>query len=146
MKIVRASMEFLDDIVPLFNSYRMFYEQPNDEEGARAFIQARIENGESIIFVAFEGEQAAGFLQLYPTFSSVGMQKAYILNDLFVDPDFRKRGVGIALMNAAFQFGEKEKARYIMLETAPNNYTAKALYEGMGMKVSNEYDSYIKYL
>ena len=145
MKIVEGSMTNLNEIGSLFNQYRMFYEQTSDLEGAKEFIQARIENQESKIFIAYQAEKAAGFVQLYPTFTSVGMKRAFILNDLFVNPDFRKKGVGKALMQEAFCFCEKEKARYVSLQTAPDNQTAKALYEEMGMRIDNEYDSYIKY-
>lgn len=145
MKIVRASKNSLGDIVPLFNAYRMFYEQPHDEEGVKEFLQERLQKEESVIFIAFDGEKAAGFVQLYPTFTSIGMQKAYILNDLFVDGALRRKGVGKALIQKAFQFCEKEKVRFLILETAPDNHSAKALYEGAGMEKYNEYHRYIKY-
>lgn len=114
-------------------------------EGAKDFIQARIQNEESTIFVALDGEKGAGFVQLYPTFSSVGLQKAYILNDLYVDAAYRKKGVAKALMEEVFKFCEINQARYVTLETAPDNHKAKALYENMGMQVSNHYENYIKY-
>ncbi|MCH1625296.1 GNAT family N-acetyltransferase [Ferdinandcohnia quinoae] len=145
MKIVKGNISCINEISSLFNAYRMFYKQPSDEEGAKKFIQARILNNESHIFIAYVGEKAVGFVQLYPTFSSVSMQRAYILNDLFVDPTCRGKGAGIALMQKAFQFCESEKARFVTLQTAPNNHIAKALYENMGMQIDNEYDSYIKY-
>jgi hypothetical protein len=69
--IIQAGPEHLDLAAPLFNAYRMFYEQPSDLPGARAFIKARLEQGDSVIFLALaeEGEQqiGLGFVQLYPT-------------------------------------------------------------------------------
>ncbi|WP_132004288.1 GNAT family N-acetyltransferase [Mesobacillus foraminis] len=144
MNIIRATIHSLEDLVPLFNAYRVFYQQPSDEEGVAAFLRDRISHSESVILIAYEGEKAAGFVQLYPTFTSIGMQKAYILNDLFVKKEFRRRGTGKALLDEAFQFGVNESIRFIILETAPENHAAKALYESMGMQTYNEYNRYIK--
>ncbi|WP_391201632.1 GNAT family N-acetyltransferase [Psychrobacillus sp. L4] len=129
-----------------FNGYRSFYGQPSDEEGAKSFLLARIQYEESVIFIAYMDENPVGFVQLYPFFSSVGMQRAFILNDLFVDPVCRKKGIGKALMEKAFQFCEEENARFVTLQTATNNQHAKALYEQMGMHIDNECYYYIKYL
>jgi ribosomal protein S18 acetylase RimI-like enzyme len=146
MKIVKGNLKYLKDLIPLFNGYRLFYGQPSDEEGAKYFLLARIQNEESVIYIAYMDDNPVGFVQLYPFFSSVGMQRAYILNDLFVDPSFRKKGVGKALMEQAFQFCEEKKVRFVTLQTATNNHSAKALYEQMGMHIDNECDYYIKYL
>lgn len=145
MEIVKADIALLNEVTALFNEYRMFYDQQGDEKAAREFIKSRILNDDSIIFVAMNGERAGGFVQLYPTFSSIGMQRVYILNDLYVNKENRKRGTGRLLMQHAFQYCELEKVKYITLETRPDNHTAKSLYESMGMILSNTYDSYVKY-
>jgi ribosomal protein S18 acetylase RimI-like enzyme len=144
MNMVQADLASLEEITPIFNAYRMFYEQTSDLEGARQFIQERLEHQESVIFLAMEGPKAVGFTQLYPTFSSVGMKKGYILNDLYVDDHYRKQGVGKALIEQVFQFCIERNVTFVQLETAPTNYKAKALYEKMGMEISNDYDSYVK--
>lgn len=144
MNIIKADITSLEQITILFNAYRMFYDQTCNLEGARQFLQERIGNQESIIFLAMEGETAVGFTQLYPTFSSVGMKKGYILNDLFVDVSYRKKGIGRALIQEVFQFCEERNAHFVQLETAPDNVQAKTLYEEMGMQLSNEYDGYVK--
>ena len=54
------------------------------------FIEQRVVNHESIIFLATNDGLALGFTQLYPSFSSVSMRRLWILNDLFVAPSARK--------------------------------------------------------
>ncbi|MEK4486257.1 GNAT family N-acetyltransferase [Psychrobacillus sp. FSL H8-0484] len=146
MNVVKGNISCLEDLTPLFNAYRIFYEQQSDVEGAKEFLKARIQKDESVIFMAYEEDIAVGFVQLYPFFSSVGMQRAFVLNDLYVDMTFRGKGVGKVLMEQAFRFCEMEKARFVLLQTATNNHTAKALYEQMGMQIDHENDCYIKYL
>jgi len=146
MSIVRADQEKLQEAAHLFNAYRMFYGQPSDLEGAVQFLNERLEQKDSVIFIAYRGGVAAGFVQLYPLFSSVGMKRTYILNDLFVDPEFRKRGLGRELMEQAFEFCKQEGAGSVSLQTAPDNHRAKALYEKAGMQLDTEYDWYSKVL
>lgn len=145
MKIIRGNADRLLDVVPLFDAYRVFYGQASDLNGAKAFLETRMKNKQSTIFIAYENDIASGFTQLFPVFTSVGMKRAYILNDLFVDPDYRRRGIGEALMKEAFQFCEIEQAGFVTLQTHVNNHTAKALYENVGMQLNTTFDGYIKY-
>jgi ribosomal protein S18 acetylase RimI-like enzyme len=93
LELVRVSVEEVDRIVPLFDAYRQFYGQTSDPEGARRFLSERLGRGESVIFAVMERGRALGFTQLYPSFSSVSMKPIWILNDLFVVEDARRRGV-----------------------------------------------------
>jgi ribosomal protein S18 acetylase RimI-like enzyme len=146
MKIVKASIEYIDLLVPLFDAYRVFYNQEPDREGARKFLTGRINNNESVIFAAMKEEDgehiAMGFTQLYPSFSSVSMKKAWILNDLFVAESFRNAGAAEALLKAAEEFGRGTSARYLMLETQISNTPAQNLYEKLGWKRDEEHFYY----
>ena len=130
--IVRADAEKVDEVGALFDAYRQFYGQPPDLERARAFIADRIARGESVIFVAERDETSLGFTQLYPSFSSAAVTRLWILNDLFVAPSARGRGVGEALLEHARRFAQETGARALMLETATDNLTAQRLYERLG--------------
>jgi ribosomal protein S18 acetylase RimI-like enzyme len=132
LKIVRAEHEHLEQIAPLFDAYRVFYEQSSDLEAARAYLQARLSNLESVIFLALAGGTPAGFTQLHPSFSSVSLQRTWILYDLFVHPEARQRGVGRALMKRAHAFARATGAKTVELSTAVDNHKAQALYESMG--------------
>ncbi len=132
MEIVRAELADLDLLIPLFDGYRQFYQQPSDPDGARAFLEARLMRAESVIFLAHEHEIGLGFTQLYPSFSSTTMQRLWILNDLFVSPDARGRGLGEALLAAARAFAIDDDAKGLMLATAMTNTTAQRLYERSG--------------
>ena len=92
----QATIQDLDQLVQLFDQYRIFYEQESDKEAVTEFIWNRFEHSESIFFLTIHREtgEAAGFTQLYPSFSSVSMQRIWVLNDLFVDEKFRGNQVG----------------------------------------------------
>jgi len=128
----KATVADLDSLVPLFDAYRQFYKQETDQEGARKFLTERLEGEESVVFLAFYGERPAGFTQLYPIFSSVGMRRSWLLNDLYVDVVARKKGVGERLLEEAKTWARATGASWMMLETAVDNHPAQALYEKNG--------------
>ena len=128
----------IDLIAPLFDSYRQFYDEPADAELAAAFIGDRLQAKESVIFLAEEGGEALGFVQLYPSFSSVAACRIWVLNDLFVAPAARGRGVGRALMGAAREHAIQTGAKRLTLETTSENRTAWSLYEDLGYVRQND--------
>ncbi len=131
MTIREAKVDDLPELAQLMDAYRVFYAQPSDSKAAGAFLSDRIELRDSRIFIALLGEKAVGFTQLYPSFSSVGLIRIYILNDLYVNPDYRGQGIGEALLKKAQEFCISEGARGLALETAVEN-PAQYLYERLG--------------
>ena len=142
MKIVKASIDFLDELTPLFDGYRVFYEQNSDTKAARQFLSERLYKEDSVIFLASDTHgKGLGFTQLYPSFSSVSMQHMYILNDLFVSESARGMGVGAALLKHAQQFARAEGCKGLILETAIDN-PAQKLYKRLGWKLDSEVNHY----
>jgi GNAT superfamily N-acetyltransferase len=142
-RIVRATTKDLDDLVPLFDAYRQFYGQRSDPRAARAFLGDRIEHDESVIYVAYaDGGEAAGFTQLYPSFSSVSLKRLWVLNDLFVRSDIRRGGVGRALLERARRHAVETGAKGLILNTAVTNKAAQTLYESCGWHREDEFLQY----
>jgi GNAT superfamily N-acetyltransferase len=134
VEVRQATLADLNLLVPLFDGYRQFYRQASDPERARRFLLERLERKQSVIFLAFEDATAIGFTQLYPSFSSGAMAPIFILNDLFVAPEGRRRGVGSALLQAAAEYGRRTGALRLVLSTEVANTTAQSVYERMGWK------------
>ena len=137
VRIVRASLDHLDALVPLFDGYRRFYGKPGDAKRARAFLGERLASGESVIFLALAGDAPVGFTQLYPSFSSVSLLPLWILNDLYVDPVRRGERIGERLLEAASNLARERGAKSVQLETAADNLSAQRLYERYGYKRDN---------
>src|SRR5690606_17256402 len=76
--------------------------------------------------------ELAGFVQLFPSFSSVSAARIYVLNDLFVAPAHRRQGVARRLLEAAHRVGSDGGAVYLALSTARDNRPAQALCESLG--------------
>jgi ribosomal protein S18 acetylase RimI-like enzyme len=133
LTVRRAGRADLPKLGELFDAYRQFYGRPSDREASRAFVEARMEAEESVVFLAVdEAGEAVGFTQLYPLFSSVRMVRIFVLNDLFVTPEARGRGAARALIAAAERFAKEEGAASLSLSTAHDNVAARSLYRAMG--------------
>ena len=144
VQVMRAAVDDIETVAPLFDAYRQFYQQPSDLDGARAFLTERLERGESVIFLALlDDGTPAGFTQLYPIFSSTTMQRAWLLNDLFVAPAARRGGVGRALLERAHAFARETNSKELMLQTAVDNFPAQRLYESLGWQRDNDFYVYM---
>lgn len=139
--IQTASLEDLDLLVPLFDNYRVFYEQQSNHDAARQFLTNRISKNESHIMLAVEDQKGVGFTQLYPLFSSVSMQRMHVLNDLYVLPDCRGKGIATLLLNSAKEFALKNESKGLALETNKTN-PAQELYERLGWVKDEDYLHY----
>ncbi|MCR8848991.1 GNAT family N-acetyltransferase [Rossellomorea sp. SC111] len=129
MKVCRARLSDLDGLVGLFNDYRMFYHQKSNTIGARRYLEGRLAHDESVIFVALHDDEYVGFTQLYPSFSSVYMERIWKLNDLYVSKKARRLGAGQMLLDAAKEHAVQTNAKSVILETDRDNVQAQALYE-----------------
>jgi ribosomal protein S18 acetylase RimI-like enzyme len=128
-----ATLNDLDSVASLFDTYRQFYEQAPDLALATAFIRARMHNGESVVLLALNADnEAVGFCQLYPSFCSVEAKPIYVLYDLFVAPRGRRCGTGTALLRAAEATAQANGKARMDLTTAKTNLGAQAAYEALG--------------
>lgn len=137
MKIRNAQLADIRQLCKLFDRYRIFYGKSSDLTGAEDFLAERLERQDSEIFVAETDERAlAGFVQLYPLFSSTRMKKLWLLNDLFVHPDFRGRGISVQLIERAKQLVQDTSACGMYLETEKSNLIGNNLYPKAGFALN----------
>lgn len=146
MKDMMIRKAFNDDVAGLailFNEYRIFYGKDSDVEAATIFLTERIKNLESEIFIAVSNDGSfVGFVQLYPLFSSTRMKRLWLLNDLYVHPEYRGQGVSLQLIDKAMDLAIQTKAAGLMLETAKNNDIGNALYLKTGFVVDKDHNFY----
>ena len=116
VQVHRADATHLDHVARLFDAYRGFYGQPSNLTQSRDFIAERIARDESAIFVVLDAAgEALGFVQLFPTFSSIDAHRTWLLGDLFTAPVARGRGVATLLMNTARDFAVLSGAKGLVL-------------------------------
>lgn len=141
-KIYKATPADANIIGPVFDLYRIFYKQKSNIKEACRYIKARLEGNESIIFFIKDKERCIGFTQLYPTFDSVNLRKKIVLYDLYICEDYRRKGNGKILMDAAKDYAQLNKFGSIELSTNKGNIQGQSLYEALGYIRDQEFYSY----
>ena len=99
------------------------------EPWSEASLASALRGGE-VLLVAASGGEIAGL---------IGMQavcgEGYIHN-VAVHPDFRRRGIGRALVEALLTHARAAGIRRIALDVRASNAAARALYEGCGFTLA----------
>jgi GNAT superfamily N-acetyltransferase len=143
--IRQASLADRDDLAALFDMYRVFQGQVSDPAAARAFLQARFDLGESVIFIAMAGATAVGFAQLYPSYSSVALARVFVLNDLYVHASGRRKGVASKLLDAVEHYAWSSGAVRVTLNVARDNLPGQALYAARGWSQDAQFHMFHRY-
>ena len=128
MEVFEARITDLASATELFDAYRQFYGYPPDPDACRFYLR--------------DGLRTVGFMQLYPSFSSLSMKPVWILYDLFVAPEARKRGVATLLLSKAQSLAAETGASEVTLATAIDNQAAQRAYERLGWNRDDDFCYY----
>ena len=141
----QAVFSDLGELAQLFDQYRVFQGKDSDLSAARAFLKARFDHGESVVFIAYENSLPLGFAQLYPSYSSTSLARVFILNDLFVHEKGRRMGVASKLLAALESYAWSHGAARVTLNVAKDNASGQALYEAKGWSKDAQFFMYHLY-
>lgn len=138
----KAQLADVQQLSELFDQYRIFYHKDSDIPAAEKFLTERIENNDSEIFVAENEGKLVGFVQLYPLFSSTRMKRYWLLNDLYVNENYRGKGFSKQLIEASKELAKSTDVAGILLETGKSNDIGNKLYPSCGFEIYDEVNFY----
>lgn len=142
MDIRACTIDDLEQLVPAFDKYRQFYRQNSQPEKVRDFLKLLIEEEKSKIFLSFEEDELTGFVQLYPSFSSIGLAPIWVLNDFFIFGGSDRRQIAKGLLDAAKMLCEASKAVRVEVTTRKENHRLHKIYRDYGFEKDYKYDYY----
>jgi GNAT superfamily N-acetyltransferase len=126
--------EEFETLLPLIAAYQGFYEVEDvDNDRNRLFFRRFLAPSEDgrLLAARDEGGVILGYACLYWHFSSLAAAETVLMNDLFVGPEARGRGVGRALIEASAAVARERGSAWLEWATAPDNHTAQRLYDSM---------------
>lgn len=138
----KAIIQDLQQLAVLFDQYRIFYHKDSDIPAAEKFLTERIQTKDSEIFIAENEGKLIGFVQLYPLFSSTRMKRYWLLNDLYINENYRGKGFSKELIEEAKELARLTDAAGILLETGKSNTIGNQLYQSCGFKIYDEVNFY----
>ncbi len=132
--IERVTPETLDELLPLIREYQQFYRVANidDEKNRRFFGQFAQDNERGVQHLYRVNGAPAGFSTIYFNFSSAAAEPVAVLNDLFVAPKYRRRGIGRELIIQAADYVVKKGFARLHWLTQKKNKKARHLYDLLG--------------
>lgn len=146
MRIIKATLEHLDLLTPLFVTYREFYGEPALLDSSRTFLEKRLRREESVIYLALsvdDDQKLLGFCQLYPSFSSLSLKRVWILNDIYVAENARRQLVADHLIRTAKKMARQTQAIRMRASTSSNNQVAQKVYESIGFREDTQFKNYV---
>ena len=133
VEIRPARDDEVEEMLPLIRAYCAFYETEPDDEGLRTMFHTLInEPDQGAIFIARDGERAVGFASVDWKWSSLKAARVGFLEDLFVDPETRGKGIADALIAACAGRCRELGMPALLWETQPDNHRAQKVYDRTG--------------
>lgn len=142
MNIKTCEINDLKQLVPAFDSYRQRYKQPSEPQKIEQFLRQMLEHKSSVIFISYEDNELTGFVQLYPSYSSIGLAPIWTLNDFYVFGGTGRKQTAEALLNAAKDLCEETNAIRIEVTTRKENHRLHKIYREYGFEKDFKYDYY----
>lgn len=146
LQIIKVDTENINLASVIFNDYRIFYNQKSNIKSCYDFLLDRTINDESLIYLGLIENNPVAFMQIYQSFSSVGLKKIYILNDLYVAEQYRGKKIGRAMLVKALEVAKSKNITKIALQTAKTNQPAQNLYQSFGFIQDQEFLTFAIYL
>ena len=115
---------------------------PGAEKTMRRFLADLASSGHSFLFVVVTGGRTVGFIsgelrEGSPTF----LPKTWAsVDDVFVDPDHRNRGIGHALIASVEGWARQKGANGVSLQVAAANARGRKFYEDLGFREVSVYE------
>jgi GNAT superfamily N-acetyltransferase len=138
--ISRVGLTDLPTLLPLLRAYCDFYEVEPRDDRLVSLCRALVDDpGEGSQLLARDDETAAplGFATLFWTWQTLDAARIGVMNDLYVVPEARGRGVGRALIESCRAACRRRGIGKLAWETAPDNETAQRLYDSLGAESSS---------
>lgn len=140
IELTRAGPADIDQLMPLVSAYHDFEDIESDAAGRAAalgFLLGKQDFG--AVFMIREGELVAGYIALCKGFSiEFGGYDAFI-DEFYLSPEFRGRGIGKAALEAIVSPARELGIGALHLEVARDNSRAQRLYRDAGFAARDSY-------
>lgn len=137
--VVSIRLATIDDAATLHDAVIAIAETMNERHRITSSVEdfRRHGFGERPAFEALLaeiGSQVVGVCIFFPSFSTFRGRLGVYVQDLHVDPDHRKHGVGARLLQRLAELTRKRGGAYMRLSVDVENRSAQRFYEGLGLK------------
>jgi len=94
------------------------------------------------VILVYVGEKPVGFALFFSTFSTFACRPGIYLEDLFIEAEWRGRGLGRRLLAHLAAIGVERRCDRMQWVVLPWNETATQFYRGLGAEKVAEWDTF----
>ncbi len=131
---IQVRLATVDDapaIARLLHDFNLEFTEPTPEiEVLTESVRRLLEPGEITVLLAGDGPDGLSLFRFRPALWSEGLET--YLQELYVVPDLRGRGIGRRLLEETIELAREKGADGIDLNTGETDTAARGLYESMG--------------
>jgi ribosomal protein S18 acetylase RimI-like enzyme len=134
--IARVEERDLGELLPLMRAYCDFYAVTPSDEALLALARALLADPEreGLQLLARAGDRAVAFATVYWSWSTAAAARIGVMNDLYVAPAARGRGLADRLIQACARECAARGAVALEWQTAPSNRRAQSVYDRAGAR------------
>jgi ribosomal protein S18 acetylase RimI-like enzyme len=129
----RATAEDAVDVARLLHDFQLEYDEPSPGiESMAERYKKQLREGQVTVLLAGAGPDGFAQLRFRPWAYSDGPHAHSYLEELYVVPALRGKGLGRALLETAMDVARDEGATHMELGTSEDDVEARGLYESAG--------------
>jgi GNAT superfamily N-acetyltransferase len=122
------------EAVEVFDDYRQHYGANPAPEAVERWMRELMSHDSTRIYLAGPGDRVLGLCSVSVVPAALTLRTAWVLRDLYVDPDGRRTGVARALLAHIAEAARAEGAHRLLLQTETGNLPALELYRRAGFE------------
>jgi ribosomal protein S18 acetylase RimI-like enzyme len=144
MKIKKAKIENLNEIVELSSSSAIFHEKLNSynsldnkfKDILRSSLEKNINSSSDLILIAEEDNVILGYLlaSKIDRLEMFNIKNIGLIIDIFIKENNRKKGIGELLVKESFNWFKKENIKIIEISITPENKSALKFWDNLNFK------------
>lgn len=137
--IIPGQIDHLPEVLQLIHELAIFEKAPQEVITDLPQLKMDFEEHQAFAFlVALDGQEVVGFSLYYPRYST-WKGRCFYLEDLYVKPAYRGKGLGKQLLEATAEEARRAGARRLDWQVLDWNEEAVRFYERIGATIEKEW-------
>ena len=114
---------------------QLYYQLYPHHKGQKSLLPIKKFTSKNLLFVASENDEIVGFI--WGVFINYGISRYGYIEELIVKEEFRRKQIGIRLVNTLLKEFKKLETWSVFVSTEKDNQGVASFYNKLGFKSSN---------
>ena len=144
MKVIPAADQHVHEIVEIWKGFMDFHgdidpslqRREDGHEHFEKYVREKIDSDDATVLVATDEEKAIGYSIVYISNHPpvLKMERYGFIDSLTVRSEYRRKGVGTAILNKMYEWFDSRDITRIQLNVLPNNVAGNSFWRKKGFR------------